>query len=390
MATAVRTRAQELEEDVDAEARVTALELFFDLVFVFAITQVTGMISGDPTWGGLMRGLLVLLVLWWAWAGYAWLTNTVDPEAGAARVVVFAAMAALMVVSLAVPGAFGEDKWVFAIAYFVVRALHIALYLVAARVDQDLLGAVKGLAQTAITGPLILIGAALFHGTALELLWVVALAIDYGGPIIKGPGGWKLSASHFTERHGLIIIIALGESIVAVGVGASGLPLDAAVIVAAVLGIAIAGAMWWAYFDVVALVAERKLRQAKGPERIAMARDSYSYIHVAMVAGIILLAVGLKKTLAYHSHSLPTVPAVCLCGGVALYLLGLVAFRLRNVKSLNRQRLLTSVVLIALIPVATTIPALAALTLVAALSVGLIAYEAIRFAEARARVRAHA
>jgi low temperature requirement protein LtrA len=217
-------------------------------------------------------------------------------------------------------------------------------------------------------------------------VWAVALIVDLLGVYIRGGRGWHLAPAHFAERHALIVIIALGESIVALGLGASH-ELDAGAIVAALLGLAIAAALWWAYFDVVAIVAERRLREATGNAQLAMARDSYSYLHLPMVAGIILFAVGVKKTLGDVGEPLKLIPAVALCGGVAMYLVAHVLFRLRNVHSFNRHRSIVSVLLLALIPAAVELPALATLAVVAGLCVGLIAYEAIRFAEARARVR---
>jgi len=376
------TRRQEAEE-----ARVTPLELFFDLVFVFAITQVTGLVSAKPTWAGLVEGVLVLGVLWWAWAAYAWLTNTVDVDEGAVRLAMFGAMAAMLIASLAVPEAFGDDALVFACAYAAVRAAHIVLYGLAGRDDPDLIAAIARFTPTSALGAGLLVAAAFVDGAAQASLWAVALAIDLAGPYLGGARGWHLSPGHFAERHALIVIIAIGESIVAVGVGAAGLPLDAGVILASVLGIAVAAALWWAYFDVVALVAERRLRAATGSEQLAMARDSYSYLHLPMVAGIILFAVGIKKTLAHVGDPLELVPAVACCGGVALYLVAHVLFRLRNVRTLSRRRLVAALLLVAFVPAAVEVPALVTMAVVAAICAGLIVYEAIRFAEARERVR---
>jgi low temperature requirement protein LtrA len=219
----------------------------------------------------------------------------------------------------------------------------------------------------------------------------VALAIDYLGPLIAGTSGWRLSPAHFAERHGLIVIIALGESIVAIGAGAgSDIRLDFGEVTAAVLGIGISAALWWAYFDVVALVAERKLTEASGAARNALARDSYSYLHLPMIAGIVLLALGIKKTLAGIDEPLDTIPAIALCGGVALYLLGHIAFRLRNVGTLNRQRLVAACLCAGLVPLALNVDALVSIAAVGAVCTGLILYEAVRFGEARARVRATA
>jgi low temperature requirement protein LtrA len=368
------------------EERVLPLELFFDLIFVFAITQVTGLVSAHPTWTGLLQGLLVLGVLWWSWTAYAWLTNTVDPEEGTVRLALFAAMGAMLIASLAVPDAFGDDALLFAFAYALVRAAHLALYAVVGWGDRDLLTAITKLGIGSALGVALLFVAAGLDGAAQIAVWVIALAVDLAGAWVGGGRGWRLSPGHFAERHALVIIIALGESIVAIGVGASHV-LDLGEISAALLGLAVAAALWWAYFDVVAIVAERRLRETTGNAQLRMARDSYSYLHLPMVAGIVLFAVGVKKTLEHVGDPLEIVPAISLCGGVALYLLAHIAFRLRNVHTLNRQRLVVALLLVALVPLALAIPALATLALVAGLCIGLIAYEAIRFAEARDRVR---
>jgi low temperature requirement protein LtrA len=368
------------------EERVTPLELFFDLIFVFAITQVTGLVVDDPTWGGLVRGLLVLSVLWWAWAAYAWLTNTIDPEEGIVRLAMFGAMGAMLIASFAVPDAFGDDALLFACAYAIVRIAHLVLYAVAGRGDRELLAAVARLGVGSAIGVALLFVAAALDGKPQVAVWAIALACDLLGPYVGRARGWHLSPGHFVERHALIVIIALGESIVALGAGATS-DLSAGVIVAALLGFAVAACLWWAYFDVVAIVAERRLKEMEGNAQLAMARDSYSYLHLPMVAGIILFAVGVKKTMGHVGDPLEIVPAVALCGGVALYLLAHVLFRLRNVHSLSRRRLVVSVVLVALVPAAVELPALATLGIVAALTAGLIAYESIRYAEARDRVR---
>jgi low temperature requirement protein LtrA len=381
----VSTR-DELEHHVEAEQRVTPLELFFDLVFVFGLTQVTSLMSDDPTWHGVARGMLVLAALWWAWAAYAWLTNTIDPEEGAARLAVFAAMAAMLVVGLATPGAFGDDALLFGGAYLAVRVLHILLYALAAD-DEDIRGAVMRLAPTSIIAPGLILGAATLDGAAQGALWLVALAVDYSGPLFGGGRGWRVFPAHFAERHGLIVIIALGESIVALGIGAAGIELGGRVVLAAILGVVVSAALWWSYFDVVAIVAERKMTEAQGVARSRIARDSYSYLHLPMVAGIILLALGVKKTIAHVDEPLELVPAAALCGGVALYYLAHIAFRLRNVRSVNWQRLAAAIGCLALIPVATNAAAIVSLAAIAGLSAILITYEAIRFKEARARVR---
>jgi low temperature requirement protein LtrA len=371
-----------------SEESVKPLELFFDLVFVLALTQCTALMAANPTWEGLAQGLLILGVLWWSWVGYSWLTSVVDPEEGIVRFAIFAAMAGLLVVALCVPEAFDDYGLLFACAYGVVRAAHIVLFIVASRDTPDLRRSVWGLAAGTATGVGLLLLASLADGALQGSLWALALALDMGEPYVFGSEGWKLAPAHFAERHGLIMIIALGESIVAIGVGAEGLDIDAGVVAAAVLGVGAAAALWWLYFDIVALVAERRLSKAAvGREQNEIARDSFSYLHFPMVAGIVLFALGLKKTLEHVGDPLETVPAVAMLGGTALYLLAHVAFRWRNVHRFSVQRVVCAAVLCALIPVATEVAALVTLgALVAALSV-LIAYETVHFAELRDRLR---
>jgi len=369
--------------------QVTSLELFFDLVFVLALTQCTALMAHTATWEGLLKGLLVLGVLWWSWAGYAWLTSVVDPEEGSVRLVMFAAMAALLVAALCVPQTFGGDALLFACAYATVRTAHIALFMLASRDDEGLRRSVVGLAGSTAIGVGLLVAAAFTSGAFQLGLWGLALVLDVGAPFVFGADGWKLVPGHFAERHGAIIIIALGESIVAIGAGTTA-GVDAGVVAAAVLGIVVAGAMWWMYFDVVAIVAVRRLSKAPaGRERNDIARDSYSYLHFPMVAGIALVAVGLKKTLGHVGDPLGVVPAAAMLGGGSLYLLAHVAFRWRNIHTLNRQRLLGAIALLALLLVEVTLkpPSLATLGTLAAVLSALIAYEAVRFAELRDRIR---
>ena len=387
MATSSATRAPRLAAAPREGERVTPLELFFDLVFVLAITQCTALMSHHPTWSGLAQGLLVLGMLWWAWVGYAWLTSVIDPEEGAVRLVIFGAMAALLIVSLCVPEAFGSLALLFALFYGVVRTAHIALFMLASPEDDALRHSVLGLAASTAIAVGLLVAASFLDGLAQGALWALALLLDMGGPYFFGSEGWKLAPGHFAERHGLIVIIALGESIVAIGVAAAG-HVTAGIVAAAVLGVGLTAAMWWAYFDVVALVAGRRLaRTEEGRERNEMARDSYSYLHLPMVAGIVLVALGLKTTIGHVDDHLHTVPAFALLGGLALYLLGHVAFRYRHVQTINRQRLLLAVVLLILVPVATELPALAPLALANVLIWAMIAYETRSYGEGRNLVR---
>jgi len=380
-------RQSRLSASLREGERVTPLELFFDLVFVLAITQCTALMSHDPSWSGLAQGLLVLGMLWWAWTGYAWLTSVLDPEEGAVRLVMFGAIAALLLVSLCVPDAFGNLGLAFALIYGVVRTAHIALFMLASPDDDGLRHSVIALAVSTAVAVSLLALASLFDGLAQGALWALALFLDMGGPYFFGSEGWKLIPEHFAERHGLIIIIALGESIVAIGVGADH-ALDLGIGTAAVLGVALTAAMWWIYFDIVAIVAGRRLAEAEpGKVQNEMARDSYSYVHLLMVAGIVLVALGMKKTIGHFDEHLHTVPAFALLGGVALYLLGHVSFRYRHVHTVNRQRLLLAVVLLLLVPVATEVPALLALAVVNVLIWAMIVYETRLYGEGRHEVR---
>jgi low temperature requirement protein LtrA len=368
--------------------RVTPLELFFDLVVVFAITQVTSFLSHDPTWSGLGRALLLLGAIWWAWSSYTWLTNALDPEEGGIRLAVLAAVAAMLVLSLATPNAFGRDGVIFGVAFLVVRGLHVVLFALAGRGDRERFSASMRL-FVSLLAPVFLVIAGVLDGGAQLALWGAALAILYVGPLIGHMRGFHVSPSHFVERYGLIIIIALGESIVAIGIGAAGVPLDARVLAAALLGFTIAACLWWSYFDWVVYVSEARLTEATGYRRSAFARDVYAYLHLPMVGGIVLFAFGLKTTLADVGGSLDTLPAFGLCCGVALYFLAHVGLRLRTGGGLGRGRPIATLLLVALWPLAPSLPSLVALALVAAVCVALIAYEVFRHRGSRAWIRSH-
>ena len=382
----------------EREQRVTPLELFFDLVVVFAITQVTQFMSHDLTWRGLGRGLLVLAAIWWAWTGYAWLTNALEPEEGQVRAGMFGAMAAMLVLALAVPGAFGADAVLFGAAYLLVRLLNLVLDAIAGRRDPDLLRALMGFAPTATIGAVCILAAGFVDGGAQTALWVVGLAVLYGGALIGRGRGWRISPAHFAERHGLIVIIALGESIVALGVGAAGLSLTPGIISAAVLGVVVIASLWWAYVDVIAVMSQRQLAQTTGAARARLARDYYSYLHLPMIAGIVLFALGLKATIEHVDEPLAAVPAVALCGGLSLYFLTHVGLRVRLVHFIRRTtaerpgwigpgRLAAGIALLVLIPAALDLAAIASLALVTAVCCALIAWDVIHYREDRAEVR---
>ena len=332
----------------------------------------------DLSWGGLLRGLLVLASIWWAWAAYAWLTNEVDSRRWAVRLAIFGAMIAMLLASLAVPGAFEGDATLFACAYLGVRLMHIGLFA-AATENVDVRQAARALAITATLAPLLLIVAAQLEETAQTVVWIAVLAIDYAGGGLRGIGGWRLSPGHFAERHSLIVIIALGESIVAIGVGAEGIELGAGELLAAALGVVIAAALWWTYFDDALEQVEERLHALPGGRaRNVTARDAFSFLHLPLVAGIVLLALGVKKTLEHVDDPLKLVAAAGLCGGVALYLAADVAFRRRCLGAIERQRLVAAGACVAALPIATELPALAGLAAVAAICSALVAYESLR------------
>jgi low temperature requirement protein LtrA len=381
--------------------RVTTLELFFDLVFVFAITQVTQFMAVDLSFKSAVRGLIILGVLWFEWCAYSWLGNQAKADEGVVRLALLVAMAAVFIAALAIPDAWNHVEGglnaslVIALAVTVVRGLHLGVYWIAAGDDRGLKKQLLITMPPMIAAMSCLIAGALVGGAWQSAFWVAALVIDYGGMYFGGTEGWRvISAAHFAERYGLIVMIAIGESIVAVGVGVHG-TLTWPVVAAAIAAFVICVCLWWTYFDVVALVAERVLHKKEGAERSRMARDSYTYLHFPMVVGIIYLALGFKKVLQYVSDSshyelheaLQGIGLYALYGGTALYLFAHIAFRLRNVRTLNKQRLVVAIVVVALIPVGAHVPALAAIWILAGLLAVTVTYEANRFRESRHQVR---
>ena len=376
------------EHHVEREQRVTPFELFFDLVFVFGFTQVTTVLAHSPTGSGLGHALLLLTALWWAWSAYAWLTNTVDPEVGLVWGPIVIAMAAMFVAALAVPEAFGRHGVVFGVAFLIVAAMQPLLFALTTRSDRDLVRAILRTAPAALSGAALILAAGFVHGWLKPTLWVVALAVGLFAPLFIEVTGWRVHAAHFVERHGLIVIIAIGESLVAIGLGARESGLGAGVIVAAVLGLLVAASFWLAYFDFFTIRARQLLSDRRGASQIALARDAFTYLHLPMVAGIVLFAFAMKTTLAHVGSELHAVPALALAGGPALYLLAYVALRVRVSRTFGGGRLVAGVASAALFPVALVVPALVALSLVAAVWIGLHAYELIWWRSARAETRA--
>lgn len=330
---------------VGNERGVSTLELFFDLVFVFGITQVTALLSEDHSALGFVKGLLLLALLWWAWVGYAWLGTTVALDDGRIRFAIFTAMAGVLIMAMGMPEWYSDQPGgldgliatpvIVAGAYVVVRLANMAIYLRAAGGDRELVRAVGRLSiSVAVAGGLVIAGAVI-GGTVQIVLVGLAVLLDLAGGLLGRGAGWVVSPGHFAERHGLIVIIALGESIVAIGVGASGAALSLSIIVGAVVGVAVAGRLWMLYFDTNDEEMEHSLRQQTGAAQAEQARDVYSYLHLVMVAGIVLIALGLKKVLFEAAeygfgHALPPYAAAAFAAGILLYLLSRQLMRLRS------------------------------------------------------------
>src|SRR4051812_41015985 len=278
------------------ERRTSTAELLWDLVFVFAVTQVTTLLSHDLSWGGFGRGMLVLALVWWAWSAFVWAANAQDTDSPALRAILFAAMGLIFIAGLALPRAFGADATLFAVTYAGVRFLHLGLYAHASRQGHASWAAIWGFAVTVTIGMALLVAGSFAGDDARIALWTAAAAIDYAGPAWltreRLRGLQRVAVAHFAERYSLFVIICLGESVVALGVGATGRPLDAGVVAAVALGLTITVALWWIYFDRFAATAERRLREHDDP--VLAAADAYSYLHLLLVAGIIVFAVGVK------------------------------------------------------------------------------------------------
>jgi low temperature requirement protein LtrA len=346
-------------DPITEERRTSPVELLWDLVFVFAVTQVTALISHELTWAGLGRGMLVLALVWWAWAAFVWAANAQDTGAPTLRLFLLLAMVLTFVAGLALPHAYEDEAPVFAIAYAGVRLLHLALYADASRRGNASWRAIAGFGITVVIGMALLVAGAFAGGTAQIVLWCAAVAIDYAGPAWltreRLRGLQRVAVAHFAERYSLFIIICLGESIVAIGVGASEEEFDAELIAMVGLGLLITVALWWTYFDRFAAVAEERLRSHHDP--VLAAADAYSYLHLVLVAGIITFAVGVKLAVHDVREPLDDATRLALCGGVALYLVGHVAFGLRMVGSIGWEKLAAAAALLVLYAAGADMPA---------------------------------
>ncbi len=356
------------------ERRSSPVELLWDLVFVFAITQVTTLLWRDLTWRGFGRAMLVLALVWWAWSAFVWAANAQAADSPTLRACLLVSSVAIFITGLSVPHAFGTEATLFAATYAVVRLLHLALYADASRQGNASWSGITGFAFTVMIGVVLLVGGSFADGALRTGLWVLAAAIDYAGPAWLARdrlrGLQHVAIAHFAERYGLFVIICLGESIVAIGVGALGASADRALtgelVLAVTLGLLITIAMWWTYFEAFASRAEQRLREYEDP--VLAAVDGYSYIHLVIVAGIITFAVGIKVlTRDSVSVPLPEAARLALCGGVATYLLGHAGFALRMVGELEHEKIAVAAALLVLYAVAGGLAAWALAVAVAAL-----------------------
>ena len=371
--------AANAEETELAEHRTTPVELLWDLVFVFAVTEVSSLMSHDLTWGWFARSMLVLALVWWAWSAFVWAANAQNATSGTVRACLLISTAVIFITGLSVPGAFGRDGTVFAVSYAIVRFLHLALYADASRKGDASWSAIAGFAVTVAIGMALLIAGSFAHGGTRIALWAAAVAIDYAGPAWltreRLRGLQHVAVAHFAERYGLFVIICLGESIVAIGLGAAaGHPhLGAQLITAVTLALLITIGMWWTYFDRYAATAEERLREHDDP--VLAAADGYSYLHLLIVAGIITFAVGARVLVRHFGVSIPDAPRLALCGGVALYLVGHVGFRRRLSGELEHQKLAVAAALLVLYAVGSALAGWVVAAAIAALLAGLCAVE---------------
>jgi low temperature requirement protein LtrA len=365
---------------VAAERRTGPVELLWDLVFVFAITQVTILLSHDLSWAGFGRSMLVLALVWWAWSAFVWAANAQEGDSPVLRASLIGGMVMIFIAGLALPQAFGNEATLFAVTYAGVRFLHLALYADASRRGNASWAAIAGFAVTVAIGMGLLIGGSFLEDGARVAMWAAAAAIDYAGPAWltreRLRGLQEVAVAHFAERYSLFIIICLGESIVAIGLGASGEPLSAALVAAVAFGLLITVALWWTYFDRFAATAEERLRVHEDP--VLAAADAYSYLHLVLVAGIIIFAVGVKLAVEGVDAPLSDAARLALCGGVALYLAGHVAFAWRMGGGINYTRLGVAAALLVLFATGSGLDAWGLAAVMTGVMAALCALEAVR------------
>jgi low temperature requirement protein LtrA len=360
-------------EQTDRVERVSTLELFFDLVFVFTITQLTAVISDDPTLRGLLRVALMLGVIFYMYGGYAWMTNAVAADRAARRLLLLGGMAGFLVLALAIPRAFSEGDVAFGIAYLVVVCIHTGLY---SRTTERLtVRALLRLAPFNLLSALLVLAAVVVEGTAAYLLWAAAFALEWVSPRLAGTGGFRIAPAHFVERHGLVVIVALGESIVAIGIGAADLPVDLPLASVAVLGLLLAACLWWAYFGGDDTRAERALAAVPDDHRGWTAIQAFGYCHLLMLLGIITLAAGLKDAIGHAFDPLDLPHALLLSGGTALFLVGDALFRRTLRLGPSTYRLAAATLALATIPLGLATSALTQLAVLLLILAGSLLLE---------------
>ncbi|WP_214317595.1 low temperature requirement protein A [Nonomuraea sediminis] len=381
----------------DEDHRTTPFELFFDLVYVFAITQLTGSMAREHSGEGVLQGLLMLALLWGTWSGYTWLGNHSRADEGPLRAGMVVAMAAMFVVALTIPEAWADGQGdltgplVLVVAYLLVRLVHLTIYAVAAAGDAGLRRQIAITWLPMMAGAALLVSGALLGSGTQVLLFAIALLVDWVGIYLTARhGDWRLrSPAHLAERHGLFMILAIGESVIAIGVGAAGRPISASLLLAAIFGIAVAVCLWWLYFDVVARAAENRLSRVRGAARINLAVEAYTYGHFPIIAGIVLTALGIEGVVAHAADGMPlgAFSGLALYGGVALYLVGHLLFRLRMHRVLGRPQLLAACAVLAAAPAAVALPPLTGLAGVVGILTVLIVVETVRYAQVRRSLR---
>lgn len=338
-----------LMDEQASAARVSTLELFFDLVFVFTITQVSELILHAHNLQEVARAFLVLAIIWWMYGGYAWLTNNVGTAQPLNRMLVLVAMAGFLVMALSVPQAFGRDGLAFGLAYLLVNVIHAALFTRAP--DQSSARAIWRIAPFNIGTALLVVSAGLVSPAWNVFFWIAAVAVLVAVPFFGKVSGFSVQPAHFVERHGLVLLIAFGESVVSIGVGAAGEPVTLELVAAAVLALALPAALWWSYFDRDERRAEHALTHASGGERSRMALYGFGYAQLIMIAGVVLLAAGIKQAIAQLHEVTHLSTSVLLASGIALYLLGDVVFRRSIHVPSSRMRLAMAPVSLVTIPI---------------------------------------
>jgi low temperature requirement protein LtrA len=306
------------------EPRVSTLELFFDLVFVFTITQLTSFLLRDPTIAGLVQMVLLFGNVWWMYGGYAWLTNAVPPRELAVRLLLLVGMGGFLLIALSIPSAFGSGGVAFGVGYMVVTLVHTGLFL---RAQQTITSALARLGPFNLITAALLLVAGFTPGGVRIVLFALGGILHWITPYFIHQSVFTIRAGHFVERHGLILLIALGESVVAVGIGLAGIELPAGRIVAALLGLALTAALWWLYFSGDDDRAEAALDAAQGEQKPWLALNAFGYAFVAILGGVVLVAAGLKLAVVRYNEPSTVAAAVFLAAGVAIYLAGLAIFR---------------------------------------------------------------